>query len=181
MPDAFPPPPIHTPIYTIGYGPRDVDAFLGALVDYGIQYLIDVRSYPDTSGYRSDFARTALTPRLRGVGVAYLFMGNDLGGRPRDARCYVDGAVDYDALSRTAAYRRGVHRLLDAWRQERVVALMCAEGDPAPCHRSRLIGESLTRLGVAVAHITPTGELVTQHQLRTRSDGGQQRLFEHAV
>jgi hypothetical protein len=140
-----------------------------------------VRSYPDTSGYKGEFARGALAPRLRAVGVTYLFMGNDLGGRPRDARCYVGGAVDYDALSRTPAYRRGVVRLVDASRQARVVALMCAEGDPAPCHRSRLIGESLTRLGVTVAHITPTGGLVTQQELRTRNDGGQQRLFEHAV
>ena len=41
-------PPAH--IYTIGYGSRDVDGFLGALVDFGIQYLIDVRSHPETTG-----------------------------------------------------------------------------------------------------------------------------------
>ena len=33
-------------IYTIGYGARDIDAFIAALRRYNIAYLIDVRSQP---------------------------------------------------------------------------------------------------------------------------------------
>lgn len=169
MPDA--------PIYTIGYGSRDVGAFLNALTEYGIEYLVDVRSYPESSGYKQDFARGKLGPRVGQVGVGYVYMGDVLGGRPADERFYVGGRVDYDAYARHPAYLEGVERLLTAYRGGHVLAIMCAEGDPSGCHRTRLVGESLALAGAAVAHIMPDGGTVTHADLVKGLDGGQLRLF----
>ena len=41
--------------------------------------------------------------------------------------------------------------------EESVVALMCAEEDPARCHRRLLIGPVLEELGVRLVHIRGDG------------------------
>lgn len=169
MPDA--------PIFTIGYGARDLVGFLSALTEYGIGYLVDVRSYPESGGYKQDFARSRLEPRVGQVGVRYLYMGDVLGGRPADGRLYVGDVVDYEAYSRHPAYRSGVDRLLTAYRGGHVLAIMCAEGDPSSCHRTRLVGESLFHAGAEVAHILPDGATIAHADLVRGLDGGQLRLF----
>ncbi|GAB7389377.1 hypothetical protein BSNK01_32150 [Bacillaceae bacterium] len=44
------------PIYTIGYGHRNISEFISLLKNYGIQYLIDVRSKP-SSRFNPDFCQ----------------------------------------------------------------------------------------------------------------------------
>ncbi|QNU25062.1 DUF488 family protein [Geobacillus zalihae] len=38
-----------TPIYTIGYGNRNITDFISILTKYNIQYLVDVRTNPMSS------------------------------------------------------------------------------------------------------------------------------------
>ena len=95
------------PIFTIGYGAREIDAFIAALQQQHIEFLIDVRSRP-YSRYKPDFSRDALEGHLRRAGIRYVFLGDSLGGRPADPTCYdADGKVD---LTRVAAmgYSQGV-------------------------------------------------------------------------
>ncbi|MFL5743227.1 MAG: DUF488 family protein [Niastella sp.] len=74
------------PIYTIGHGSRSADDFLTLLKEYGIEYLIDARSIP-YSKFHPQFSKDALKTFLEQNGVRYVFMGDEIGGRPIDASC----------------------------------------------------------------------------------------------
>ena len=164
------------PIYTIGYGSRPIDAFIEVLRQHEIAYLIDVRSAP-YSRYKPEFSKAALAAELQRHGIRYIFMGDTLGGHPDDEACYVNGKVVYEKVAATAAYQRGVERLRNAFAQQRRVVLMCSEGKPEHCHRSKLIGATLTGEEIRVQHIDENDELQTQETIIERLTGGQLPLF----
>lgn len=167
-----------TAIYTIGYGARDIDAFIAALRRYNIAYLIDVRSQP-YSRYKPDFSKDALEEHLRRGGIRYVYMGDTLGGRPDDPTCYdAEGKVDYTAVTQRDFYQAGIERLTKAWSQGLTVSLMCSEGKPEMCHRSKLIGRTLTERGLTVTHIDEHDEAISQAEVILRLTGGQLSLFE---
>ena len=165
------------PIYTIGYGARSVDELAAVLCDYGVEFVIDVRTAP-YSRYKPEFSKDALEAALKPHGLRYLFMGDSLGGRPDDPTCYVEGRVDYARLQDRPFYQAGIARVQNAFAQQRRVALMCSEGKPEECHRTKLIGATLTILGVPVAHIDENGEVLTQAQVVERLEGAQLTLFD---
>jgi uncharacterized protein (DUF488 family) len=164
------------PIFTIGYGHREIETLLADLHTHNIQFLIDVRSQP-YSRYKPDFNRKELEQHLDAAGIRYLFMGDTLGGRPNDPACYTNGKVDYDKVARKDFYRRGIDRLQEAFRQQQRLALMCSEGKPEQCHRARLIGRTLADLSIPVAHIDHDGRLITQQDVILRLQKGQPSLF----
>jgi uncharacterized protein (DUF488 family) len=164
------------PIYTIGYGARTVEELAAALQAQHIDYLIDVRTAP-YSRYKPEFSKDALEAALKAQGIRYLYMGDSLGGRPDDPACYVDGKVDYNRVQDRPAYQAGIARIQAAFVQQRRVVLMCSEGKPEECHRAKLIGATLTNLGIPVAHIDENDQLCTQAQVQERIDGPQLGLF----
>ncbi len=166
-----------TPIFTIGYGARTLEQLVDALNGQAIEFLIDVRSAP-YSRYKPEFAKEALEAALKTQGIRYLFLGDALGGRPDDPTCYVEGKVDYHRLQDKPFYRRGIDRLQSAFAQQRRVVLMCSEGKPEECHRAKLIGPTLTALGIPVMHIDENDQLCSQAQIDARLDGAQLTLFD---
>lgn len=168
----------HRPIFTIGYGPRGIEEFLALLEEYRIEYLLDVRSSPDSG--REAYQRSRLTETLQGAGITYAPFGKLLGGRPTDADCYRNGHVIYDRCREKRWFRRGVGRLREAWRQGRRVALMCSELRPEECHRSKMIGVGLEEAGIPVAHIDERGQLRSQEEVITRLKSNTGDLFEGA-
>lgn len=166
----------NTPIYTIGYGRREIDAFLELLQAYQIQYLIDVRSSPYSS-YKPEFSKNALEHFLENNAIHYLPMGKTLGGQPDDINCYTNGKVDYAKVAQQPFYRQGIKRLHEANLKPLQVVLMCSEGKPENCHRSKLIGQTLTANGLEVLHIDEKGEIITQKQVLLRLTKGQPSLF----
>lgn len=162
--------------YTIGYGARSMDAFIAALRAYGITLLVDVRSAP-YSRYKPEFSKQALAEALGRHGIRYLFLGEALGGRPDDPGCYVDGRVDYQRVQARAFYQAGIARLRELGASGQTLAIMCSEGRPEQCHRSKLIGETLQGLGIAVWHIDEHDALITQEEAIVRLTGGQLSLF----
>ncbi len=154
----------HCPIYTIGYGNRTLDAFTELLARYGISFLVDVRSRP-YSRYKPEFSKDALQRTLAQHNVRYVFMGDTLGGLPDDRALYVADKVDYDKYREQPAYRSGIARLHVANDKGLMVALMCSEGKPQECHRSKLLGATLVEDGIEVAHIDERGVLKTQAQV----------------
>lgn len=165
------------PIYTIGYGARDIDGFIAVLKAHDIAYLIDVRSKP-YSRYKPDFSKDALEGYLQAQGIRYIFMGDTLGGQPGDPDCYVDGKVEYDLVKQKPFYLEGIGRLRQAQRQQLHVAIMCSEGKPEQCHRSKLIGITLTAESIEVAHIDENDQLISQEDVNLRLDRGQLRLLD---
>ncbi len=165
------------PIYTIGYGSRSIEQFIEVLQQHKIAYLIDVRSTP-YSRYKPEFSREALAAELQRHRIRYVFMGATLGGQPDNEDCYDEnGQVDYQKVKDTKNYQRGIERLQTAFDQQQCVALMCSEGKPEQCHRSKLIGASLDEQDISLIHIDENDEQQTQEKVIDRLTGGQLRLF----
>ena len=163
-------------VMSLGQGARTIDAFLAELRGHGCTYLIDVRSVPRSS-FRPEFSRDQLEGALTGGDLRYVFMGDLLGGRPDDPSCYIDGHVDYTRCQQRPFFQRGIARLKAAHEQGLTVCLMCSEGDPSQCHRSKLIGVALAAIGIEVEHIQPAGGIATQAQVIAEITGGQSSLF----
>lgn len=164
-------------IYTVGYGSRTIEELINLLRRYEIEYLIDVRSQP-YSRFKPEYSKDPLEARLKEVGLRYVFMGDALGGRPSDKSCYVNGKVDYARLRALPAYREGIKRLHTALGQGLRVVLMCSEGKPQECHRSKLLGVTLAGEGVEVLHLDEEGGTKTQDEVLFELTHGQQSLFE---
>ena len=163
-------------LYTIGYGARTLDEFVAALRAHRIEYVIDVRTAP-FSKFKPEFTKEWLQNHIERQGIRYLFMGDTLGGQPKDPCCHTDGKVDYDKVRTQAFFQAGLERLKKAFAQQRRVALMCSEGRPEQCHRSKLIGEALAATGIPVCHIDEDGQVLTQQEVIDRLTKGQMDLF----
>ncbi len=164
------------PIYTIGYGAREIEELLSTLQANHIQYLLDVRTSPYSS-YKPAFSKNALQTFLEANGVRYLFIGDALGGQPDKDACYTDGKVDYEKVAQQPFYRAGIERLHKASQLGQCVVLMCSEGKPENCHRSKLIGQTLTSEGIEVLHIDEQDTVISQQDVLLRLTGGQPSLF----
>lgn len=164
------------PIYTIGYGDRTPQRFLAVLEANAIAYLLDVRTAP-YSRFKPEFSKDALEKVLAEHGIRYVYLGDKLGGRPDDPTCYIDGRVDYDKVRERPFFQAGVKRVETAYRQRLRVVLMCSEGKPEQCHRSKLIGETLVAHGVPVMHIDEHDRLLTHDEAIQRLTDGQLSLF----
>ena len=165
-------------VYTVGHSNHDLQGFVDLLRRHRIEVLVDVRSQP-YSAYATQFAATPLKEALTAAGIRYLFLGRELGGRPQDPSCYdPDGRVDYGRVAATPLFQDGIARLRRGIARYRV-ALLCAEENPAGCHRRRLVGRVLERGGVEVLHIRGSGELEPDAAIaaRERSSGDQLTLF----
>jgi uncharacterized protein (DUF488 family) len=112
-----------------------------------------------------------------GQNIRYVFMGQELGGRPADPDCYVDGKVDYDRVREKSFYQAGIGRIRTAWEKRLPVVLMCSELRPQECHRAKLIGETLVQLGLPVQHIDENGHLQPHGAILEELTGGQLSLF----
>jgi uncharacterized protein (DUF488 family) len=161
------------PLYTIGHGSRSAEDFLTLLKEYGIEYLIDVRTLP-YSRFHPQFSQKALKLFLEQNGIHYVFMGDELGGRPIDASCYRQGKVDYDILKTKDFFKKGIERLKTAYNIDFNLSIMCSERKPAECHRSRLIGKVLDGEGIIVRHIDETGKLKDQKSVASEFNKGYQ-------
>src|SRR5579859_1358210 len=177
------------PIYTIGYGNRSIENFIKLLNAYNIKYLVDIRSQP-YSRYSPAFSKDALELRLKQHQIRYIYMGDTLGGRPKDSSCYMDdGRVDYTILREKDFYQRGINRLHTAWEQQLPVALMCSEMKPEECHRGKLVGNTLVEQGLAVSHIDEAGDIKTQDEINqffadsqtNEQANGQLSLFDEGL
>jgi len=164
-------------VYTIGYGNRDAERFWETLRGVGVTVLVDVRSAP-YSRHRPEFSKRALQSEASRLGFAYRFLGAELGGRPEAPTCYVDGRVVYARCRERAPFREGIIAVAALATQDRTPCLMCAEADPANCHRTELISPALIDAGVEVVHLLPDGTLESHGELIHRTCKPQMTLFE---
>jgi uncharacterized protein (DUF488 family) len=153
-------------ILTIGHSNHRIERFLELLKGAGVTALADVRSQPH-SRWASQFNKEALAGTLAEKGIAYVFLGKELGGRPKDKALLKDGKPDYEAMAGSENFRAGIVRVLEGAKTHRI-ALMCAERDPIDCHRFVLIGRHLAAHGVPIAHILATGEVETHADTERR-------------
>jgi uncharacterized protein (DUF488 family) len=171
-----------TDIYTIGHSNHPFEKFLDLLRAHGVAEVADVRSHP-VSRFAPQFGGKRLRGALEAAGVAYSFVGQELGARSNDPACVVDGRVDYERLARTPSFAQGLERVTAAAQSQRV-ALLCAERDPLDCHRAILVCRELLGRGVDARHIRVDGTLESRSELDARVlesfDAGAPDLFATA-
>ena len=141
-------------IFTVGYSGyhQDLRRFLSDLRTHGINVVVDVRTSP-YSKYTAEFNRETISAFLKANGLKYVFMGHELGARPRDESCYVNGVVDYDRIRAAGFFQEGLTRIMEGIKKGYTISLMCAEKDPICCHRNILVAHSLSHHGIAIKHL----------------------------
>jgi uncharacterized protein (DUF488 family) len=144
-------------LLTIGHSNLPADRFMALLASAGVTALADVRSIP-FSRWCPWFSGKALAQRLAGENIAYLALGEQLGGRPRDPKLYRNGVADYEAMAARPEFVAGLERVVDEIARHRV-CLLCAEREPLDCHRCLLVGRALTERGLALGHVRADGTI----------------------
>ncbi len=145
-------------VFTVGHSTHTQERFIGLLSAHAITAVCDVRSKP-YSRINSQFNRDELKEVLPHHGIAYLFLGKELGARSDDPCCYENGKVQYDRLARTDLFQQGLSRIQDGMQKGFRIALMCAEKEPLECHRTILVARYLAAAGIDVKHIHANGKL----------------------
>jgi len=165
----------HT-IFTIGHSNKRVDELISLLKGNDVQVLGDIRSIP-YSRYVPQANQDNLKRSLEKAGIEYLFMGGQLGGRPKDIDVHDDlGSHDYSKLAATDNFKEGLRQLLKESEQYNI-CLLCSEEDPVRCHRGLLVSRELTKLGVEVCHIRHNGSIESQKKFESRIPPVQIGLF----
>jgi uncharacterized protein (DUF488 family) len=149
----------------VGHSTHAVEQFLDLLERNGVTAIADVRSSP-FSRHNPQFNKDTLSVELKKRGIAYVFVGKELGARSDDPACYEGGRVRYDRLAQTSIFKAGLDRVLSGAQKYRI-ALMCAEKEPLDCHRTLLVSRALEQLGVSIVHILSDGS--TEAQAKTMS------------
>ena len=167
-------------VFTIGHSTLSYEKFLELLRRASITAVADVRTAP-YSRHFPQFNRDTLRSELLLDNIAYVFLGDELGGRPKDKQFFCDGVADYEKMALTANFAKGLRRVVDGAKKYRI-AMMCSEHDPLECHRCLLVGRALHERGIAVRHILLDAREVSQADLEERilefSGRGGGDLFE---
>jgi len=154
-------------LFTIGYSGRTIDNFIALLDQHKITALCDVRSMPYSSR-NPDYNCELLNKTLKSRNIEYVFLGEELGARPKDPSCYVDGKALYQKIAGSALFKNGLERIKLGMQKNYVLALMCAEKDPMTCHRTILICRWLRDSQIDIRHIIDHETTETQADLEKR-------------
>jgi uncharacterized protein (DUF488 family) len=159
-------------MYTIGHSNHDLSTFFSLLTQYDMQLLVDTRSNPQ-SKIVPHFDRKMLQRTIVDSGISYAYMGNALGGRPRDPGLYdAEGRVLYGRIAVQPWFTDAIQKLLRAAASGARVALMCSEEDPVHCHRRLLVGRVLLEYGVTLLHIRRGGVIQRETSVGLEHVGG---------
>jgi uncharacterized protein (DUF488 family) len=160
-------PPAGAHLFSIGHSNHDWPGFVALLQQAGVTALADVRSSP-FSRRHPQFNRGDLERGLTEHGIAYVFLGDLLGGRPGASELYhPEGWVDYERVRATAAFRRGLERLIRGL-DDFTIAMLCSEDDPLDCHRGLLIAPALVEQGITPLHLRKDGSVETTAEMERR-------------
>ena len=158
--------PERVEVLTVGHSTQSFTDFLELLRKAEVTAIADVRSVP-YSRRVPQFNRETLTQALGGENIAYVFLGDELGGRPKSPELFSDGSADYEKMAQSESFTRGLDRVIEGARTHRI-ALLCAERDPLDCHRCLLVGRALKERGVVVRHILSSGETTGQDEIEEK-------------
>jgi uncharacterized protein (DUF488 family) len=163
-------------VWTIGHSNHDFDVFAQLLAGERIEFVIDVRSFP-YSRFAPHFNRDELPAAIGRCGAGYVFLGEELGGRPtRDEHYDAEGHALYGPMSEEPGFKSAIRRVLDGAGTHRL-ALVCSEADPRDCHRRLLVGRVLAGLGVELRHILRDGTVVVESSVELGEASCQCSLF----
>ena len=153
-------------LFTIGHSNHTLEDFIFLLQQHGVTALADVRSHP-YSRFLPHFNRAALKEALAREEIRYVFLGQELGARPNNRECYVDGKAVYEKIAATETFHQGIQKVLKGLKKHRI-ALMCAEKDPLTCHRAILVCQHLRNFNLDINHILKNGSLEHHNHIEER-------------
>jgi uncharacterized protein (DUF488 family) len=153
-------------LFTIGHSNYEIKTFISLLQKHEVTAIADVRSSP-YSRFLPHFNRAALKAALEAEGIRYVFLGHELGARPKNQECYVDGKAVYERIASTDEFHEGIQRILKGIKKHRL-SLMCAEKDPLTCHRAILVCQHLRHFNLQIDHILRNGDLESHSHLEHR-------------
>lgn len=152
-------------LYTVGHSTQGFEPFLALLQKHGIQAVADVRSSPYSKMFPW-FSKDEVKRRLSEHKIHYVFLGEELGARRDEPCCYVGARADYDLISKTPLFKKGLERIERGLNKMRI-SLMCAEKDPIDCHRTILVARHAQAF-TPVTHILIDGTLESHAELEGR-------------
>ena len=153
-------------LFTIGHSNLSIEAFLTLLQQNKITAVADVRSHP-YSRYLPHFNKPTLQVALSNAGIRYGFLGQELGARPTDLSCYVNGKALYERIAATELFSQGIQRILKGSETYKI-AMMCAEKDPITCHRTIMVCRELRKFDLEINHILTDGTWESHQDLEKR-------------
>lgn len=133
-------------IYTLGTGLRSIEDFIEILNAYGIEAVIDVRSFPKSK--LEHFSRINLELKLTEEIFEYHFMGKELGGLRKGG---------YENYTNTKEFKEGINKL-EGIAAGKISVVICAEHFPWKCHR-KFIARALQKKGWTIEHIIDKGKV----------------------
>lgn len=144
-----------TTIYTIGHSNLSYMRFLSLIQANKITHIIDIRSIP-YSRHAPWSSKSRLSELLKPFKIRYTYLGHKLGGKKQP----IDDVSKQQGITPQAIYHEAIESLIELSERQKV-ALMCAEADPALCHRQKIVAQNLLNLSVNVQHILKDGTLIT--------------------
>jgi uncharacterized protein (DUF488 family) len=153
-------------LFTIGHSNHEIAVFISLLKKHEITAVADVRSSP-YSKFLPHFNRATLKEALIKAGIYYVFLGQELGARPSNKDCYIDGKAIYEKIANTDEFHDGIQRVLKGAKKYKI-SLMCAEKDPLTCHRAILVCQHLRDFDLQINHILRNGDLESHEMLEKR-------------
>jgi uncharacterized protein (DUF488 family) len=127
--------------------------FITLIQANNITHIVDIRSIPYSKNAPwSDKSR--LAELLRPFKIKYTYLGHKLGGR-----AIQKGQLSYPrSIPQQIVYDEAIRVLLQLSMRSNL-SLLCAEGDPAKCHRQNIIAQTLLDSGADVLHILKDGTI----------------------
>ncbi|MFF4799733.1 DUF488 family protein [Streptomyces sp. NPDC001351] len=138
-------------LWSAGYEGRDIDSFVGSLLDSRIDVVADVRLTPISR--KKGFSKTRLGQALAEAGIKYTHLRGL--GNPKDNRApFWDGRLDvgrarFRGVLQSDEAQSDLDRLAEHARQSRV-AVLCFEKDESRCHRQVVLETVRERAAVPV-------------------------------
>lgn len=155
------------PIWTLGHSTLPPGDLISLIRNAGIEAIADIRSVP-FSKRQPHYSSPNLGPLLERAGIRHVYLGDLLGGRPRNSSLYNPaGRADLGAMAKTPWFINGLDRLMRGL-EKMSIGLMCGEEDPLPCHRCLLIAPALVARGVIPNHLRKGGRVESQQDLENR-------------
>ena len=140
-------------IFTVGHNSLSFMQFISLIQANNINHIVDIRSIPN-SKYAPWSDKSRLSELLRPFKIRYTYLGHKLGGKkinqPRFSK--------QQNVPPQSVYDEAIQVLLQLSMRANLT-LLCAEGDPAKCHRQHIIAQTLLDSGTKVLHILKDGTI----------------------
>jgi len=147
-------------LFTLGYSTSTIEEFVALLVESQVRTVVDVRSIPRSR--LPHFNQVQLERALAVAGIGYEYLGDRLGGMPRDEELigeWQQGHLNSRILSSIRAspeWSDGIGTLsrLIISNPDDFVCILCSEANPNACHRKAVALDTAKALGeLEVVHL----------------------------